>query len=148
MHIRNSSDLLTAILFLALGFAALIYSLDHYAVGTIVRPGAGFFPTLVSVGLIGLGLILLAKSLTLPDEPIGQVDPRAVILVLVSTTAFGLLIDQVGLVLAASALVIPARLADRDFHVVETLVLAACLIAITGGIFWWGLGLPIHLWPE
>ena len=146
MHIRFKSDLLTALLFLAFGFAALIYG-QRYDIGSVSRMGAGFFPTMVSVALIGIGLILLAQSIKMPEEEVGRIDPRAVILVLAGTLAFGLLIERAGLVIAATVLVLAARLADPGFRIIETLVLSACLILITGGIFWWGLGLPLRLWP-
>lgn len=147
MNIRNSSDLLTAILFLALGFAALVYAGGHYALGTPARMGAGFFPILLSIGLIIMGVILLLQAYFEPDEEVGKVDIRPVLLVLAGTFLFGLLIERGGLLIAAAVLVFAARLADRTFSIVETAVLAVSLMAITSGLFWYALGLPLRLLP-
>jgi hypothetical protein len=146
MKIRFSSDLLTAILFLALGFGALIYGSQHYALGTPARMGAGFFPTLLSTGLIIVGVILLLQSFVDPDEEVGAVDPRPVALILAGTLAFGLFIDRLGLLAAATVLVFAARLADRNFRFLETFVLTAILLAVVSGLFRYALGLPLRLY--
>jgi hypothetical protein len=147
MNIRNSSDLLTAILFLALGFAALFYSGTHYALGTPSRMGAGFFPTLLSIGLIFIGVILLLQTFFDQDEAVGEIDVRVVLFVLAGTFLFGLLIESAGLLVASAALVLAARIADRGFNVIETLVLAAGLFALSAGLFRYALGMPLHLLP-
>jgi len=147
MNIRNSSDLLTAILFLAVGFAALLYGGEHYAVGTPKRMGPGFFPALLSIGLIIVGAILLLQAIFDPDEAVGKVDIRPVLLVLAGTFLFGLLIEPAGLLIAATVLVFATRLADRTFSFVETAILAVALMAVTSGLFWYALGLPLRLLP-
>jgi putative tricarboxylic transport membrane protein len=147
MNIRNSSDLLTAILFLALGFAALIYGNVHYALGTPSRMGAGFFPTLVSIGLIVMGAILLLQAIFDADEAVGTIDLRVVLFVLAGTFLFGLLIERAGLLAASAALVFAARIADRGFGVTETAMLTAVLFVLTAGLFRYALGMPLHLLP-
>ena len=147
MNIRNSSDLLTALLFLAIGFAALLYSSVYYSLGTPARMGAGFYPTLISVGLIVMGFILLLQAWFDPDEAVGRVDPRIVLFVLAGTFLFGFLIDRAGLLIAAAVLVIAARLADREVKLGETILLAAILMATTTALFRYGLGMPLHLLP-
>jgi hypothetical protein len=147
MNIRASSDLLTAILFLALGFAALFYGLDHYALGTASRMNAGFFPTLVSLGLILVGSILLMQAYFDPDDAVGKLNLRAVAFVLAGTFLFGLLIERAGLLAASVVLVFAARIADREMNILETAVLAAALFALTAGLFRYALGMPLHLLP-
>ena len=147
MNIRKPTDLLTAILFLAFGFAALFYG-QRYALGTPARMGAGFFPAVLSIGLIIMGLILLLQAHFEPDEEVGKIEIRPVVLVLLGTFLFGLLIDRMGLLIAAAVLVFAARLADRNFNFVQTAVLAGILMALTSGLFWYALGLPLHLLPN
>jgi putative tricarboxylic transport membrane protein len=147
MKIRNSSDLLTAIIFLAIGFAALLYGGYHYALGTPARMGPGFYPTLISLALILLGVILLLQALFDPDEEVGSIDIRPVLLVLAGTLLFGFLIERAGLLISSAVLVFAARLADRDFSLVESALIAVVLMAITTGLFWYALGLPLHLLP-
>lgn len=147
MNIRHSSDFLTAILFLALGFSALLYSGAHYSLGTPARMGAGFYPALLSIALIMIGIILLLQAVFDPDDEVGRLDLRAVILVLAGTFLFGLLIERCGLLIAAAVLVFATRLADRDVSLLETAVLALALMAVTSALFVYGLGLPLHLLP-
>ena len=147
MNIRASSDLLTAILFLALGFAALFYGLGHYALGTPARMNAGFFPTLLSLGLILVGSILLLQTYLDPDEAVGKLNLRAVAFVLAGTFLFGLLIERAGLLAASVTLVFAARIADREMNILETAILAAGLFALTAGLFRYALGMPLHLLP-
>ena len=147
MNIRASSDILTAILFLALGFAALFYGLDHYSLGTPARMGAGVYPTLLSIGLIFIGSILLLQTYFDPDEAVGKINLRAVVFVLAGTFLFGLLIERAGLLAASVALVFAARIADREMKILETVVLAAALFVLTAGLFRYGLGMPLYLLP-
>jgi hypothetical protein len=146
MKIRVSSDLLTAILFLAFGFGALIYGSAHYSLGTPARMGAGFYPVLLSSALILIGVILLLQAFFDPDEEVGAIDPRPVALILAGTLAFGLFIDRLGLLAAAAVLVFAARIADRNFRLLETLVLAVILMAVVSGLFRYALGLPLRLY--
>lgn len=147
MNIRASSDLLTAILFLALGFSALFYATSHYSLGTPARMGAGFYPTLISGGLIIMGFILLLQAWLEPDEEVGKIDLRTVLFILAGTFLFGFLIERAGLLAAAAVLVIAARLADREVKLVETILLAAVLMATTTALFRYGLGMPLRILP-
>jgi hypothetical protein len=146
MKIRSSSDLLTAILFLVFGSGALVYGSQHYALGTPARMGAGFYPMLLSIALILIGAILLMQAFVDPDEEVGAIDIRPVALILAGTLAFGLFIDRLGLLAAAAVLVFAARLADRNFRFLETLILAVILMAVVSVLFRYALGLPLRLY--
>jgi hypothetical protein len=61
MRIRLSTDFLTGLLFLALGSFAIIYG-SRYPIGTASRMGPGYYPLLVSSGLVLLGCILVIRS--------------------------------------------------------------------------------------
>ena len=142
MKLRLSTDLATGILFIALGAFALAYGW-RYAVGTTARMGPGYFPLLISTGLLLIGAILVARSLFTAGDVVGAVAWRPLVLVLAGVFAFGLLIDRAGLLAAGILLIVAARLADRDLRPVETTLLAIGLTAVTGAVFLHGLGLPI-----
>jgi hypothetical protein len=147
MNIRNSSDLLTALFFLAVGAVVLIYTATHYSLGTPARMGAGLYPMALCIGLIVMGVILMLQALIDPDEAVGTIDIRPVLLLFAATLLFGLLIDRAGLLISAAILVFAARSADRNFALMESAMLAAVLIGITTGLFWYTLGLPFQLLP-
>ena len=146
MKIRLSTDLLTGLLFLALGAFAIVYG-SRYPVGSAARMGPGYFPLLASSGLVLLGLVLVARSFLVTRDQVGVVNPRPLLLVLAGTLAFGLLVERTGLLFAGVLLVFATRLADRDFRLLEVAILAACLVAFAAAVFWYGLGLPLRLLP-
>ncbi len=146
MRVRLSTDFLTGLLFLALGGFAFIYG-SRYTIGTAVRMGPGYFPRLVSSGLILLGVILVLRALVRDGEKVQSLALRPLLVVLGATLAFGLLIEQGGFWLASILLVAGSRLADRGFRVVEVAVLALFLTALITVIFRYGLGLSLRLLP-
>ena len=146
MRIRLSTDLLTGLLFLAIGAFVMIYG-SRYSLGTAARMGPGYYPLLGSSGLILLGLVLVVRSFLTTASEVGGINLRPLVLILAGTLAFGLLIDRAGLILAGLVLVFAARLADRDFRPLEVTILAICLVAFTLAIFRYGLGMPLRLWP-
>jgi hypothetical protein len=146
MRIRLSTDLLTGLLFLALGAFAMVYG-SRYPLGTAARMGPGYYPLLASSGLVLLGLVLVVRSFVTTTGEVGSVNLRPLVLILIGTLAFGLLIDRAGLIIAGLVLVFAARLADRGFRLLEVSILAVCLVAFTLAIFRYALGMPLRLWP-
>jgi hypothetical protein len=146
MRIRLSTDFLTGLLFLALGAFAIIYG-SRYPIGTASRMGPGYYPLLVSSGLVLLGIVLVVRSFFLAGDELEAINPRPLFFVLIGTLAFGLLIEHSGFVLAGILVVFLSRFADRDFRLLEVSVLAACLVAFIAGLFHFGLGLPLKLLP-
>jgi|EndMetStandDraft_5_1072996.scaffolds.fasta_scaffold612462_2 hypothetical protein len=144
MKLRLSTDLVTGLLFMALGLFAIIYG-SRYALGTAARMGPGYYPFVISVALTLIGLALVIRSFFLEGEPIGSIGWRPLLLVLAGTLAFGIFIDRLGLLVSGILLIVAARIADRDFRFVESAVLALGLVALTGLVFLYGLGLPIKM---
>jgi len=146
MRVRLTTDLLTGLLFLALGGFVLVYG-ARYPIGSAVRMGPGYFPRLISSGLALLGLVLVVRSLLRGGETIGGIALRPLVLVLIGTFAFGLLIERAGFWVASIALVFASRLVERDLRLAEVGGLALVLTALITVIFRYGLGLPIRLLP-
>jgi len=145
MKLRLSTDLVTGALFMALGAFAMVYG-SRYAVGTASRMGAGYFPLLISSGLVLIGLVLLVRAIvSASGDSIGAIGWRPLALILAGVAGFGLLIDRLGLLPAGILLIVAARLADREWGIVETALLALGLTLGTAALFLWGLGLPIKL---
>ena len=144
MKVRVSTDLLTGVLFLALGGFAIVYG-ARYPLGTAARMGAGYFPLLISCGLLLMGAVLIVRALLGAGEALGAIGWRPLILVLAGVLAFGLLIERLGLLAAGILLVLTARAAERGFGVLETVLLAVGLTLGAAALFIYGLGLPIKL---
>lgn len=146
MRARLSTDLLTGLLFLALGGFVIIYG-ARYAFGSAARMGPGFYPLLVSSALVVLGIILVVRSWLRPGEEIGPINWRPLFFVLLGTLAFALLVERAGFVLAAVLLIFAVRFADGGFRWLEVTVLAAVLVVFVAALFWLGLSLPLRPFP-
>ena len=146
MRVRLTTDLLTGLLFLALGGFVLVYG-ARYPIGSAVRMGPGYFPRLISSGLALLGVVLVARSLLRGGETIGALALRPLVLVLLGTFAFGLLIERAGFWLASIVLVFASRLVERELRLAEVAGLALVLTALITVIFRYALGLPMQLLP-
>ncbi|HEY9215472.1 MAG TPA: tripartite tricarboxylate transporter TctB family protein [Ancylobacter sp.] len=142
MKIHLSTDFLTGLLFSGLGATAIIIG-AKYPLGTAARMGAGYFPLLVSVGLIILGGILLVRSFVSETEEVGEIDLRPFLVMLASVLLFGLLIEDWGFPLAGAVVVVGASLAGRVFKPIETSLLAVGLVVFCTLLFSYGLGLNL-----
>lgn len=147
VRIRLSTDLVTGLLFVSLGLFAIVYGWN-YPLGTPARIGPGYYPMLVSSGLVLLGLILVGRSFFTPGDRIEGISLRPLLFVLTGTILFGLLVEKAGFVISAILVVVLARLADRDFRPLEVAVLALGLVSFVAALFWLGLSLPLRPFPQ
>ena len=108
--------------------------------------GPGYFPTILSYLIIGIGLVLAVKSLGVDGPPIERVHVRPLLAILAAILAFGFLIDRIGLALTAALLTIGSAYARRDVDLKETLLLAAGLALFVVGVFVYGLTQPLPAW--
>jgi hypothetical protein len=147
IRIRNQQDFLAGLLFLFIAGGALSIAWG-YPLGTAVRMSAGYFPRLLGFLLAGLGLIVLIGSLRFDGPKLTAVSFRPLIMVPAAVIAFGLGIQYLGFALAAMLITIFAAFASPEVRIKEMLLTAVVLTVLAIGIFIWGVGLPIPLWPE
>ena len=136
--------------FMFVGIAALgLFLSRNYPIGTALRMGTGYVPRLLCWILLVLGALVLIRGLR-AGEPLSgpPLHWRPIVAVPASLLAFALTINEFGLVVATLLLIGIGSVAGRNLRVLEVVVAALVLIAITLGIFVWGLGLPIQVWPD
>src|SRR3954469_4095317 len=68
MRIKSPKDFWSGLMFIASGLFFLLWAIIHYQMGTAVRMGPAYFPTLLGGLLAFLGVIILAESLMLRTE--------------------------------------------------------------------------------
>jgi hypothetical protein len=142
-----SKDLASGILFLLIGLFMVVEA-QSYTLGTLVRMGPGYLPTVTGALLILCGLALSAKTLLTGGERVPAVSVRALVVVPASILTFALLLDPAGLIVSTLALVLVARLAaPRPLGLMATLALAFVLTVMDVLVFWYLLNLPFRLWP-
>ena len=80
MRLRNARDLLAGLLFLAFGLAFLLVA-QNYPLGSARRMGPAYFPVVLSLILIGVGLATVVRSYIVPGPPVRNVAGTALALV-------------------------------------------------------------------
>ena len=147
-RVVNSEWIPPGLLFIALGSAALWISRD-YTFGDVHRMGPGFFPRMLSFGLIGLGALIVLKGLSdLPrGSGLGARLDRSLWLIPASMVVFGLSVEPLGLVAALAVAIALAGAAHRQARLMEVAISAVALIALSVLIFVVVLKLPLRLWP-
>ncbi|HEV2508428.1 tripartite tricarboxylate transporter TctB family protein [Bosea sp. (in: a-proteobacteria)] len=146
MRIINYKDFLTGLLFsgFGAGFAVLA---PGYSLGTAARMGAGSFPLVLGLCLLGVGLLVLGRSFFVPGEPITPGKLRPFACLIASILVFAALLQPLGLVLSIILLVMIGGYASPDFRTKEGLLLAVGLSIASALLFVVLLGLPMRLWP-
>ncbi len=149
MKIKSMRDFLSGLMFVGTGVAFAVGA-TNYSMGTSARPGAGYFPLLLSVILALLGAVVLFKSLTIETEggdPVGDIAWRPLLVIVGSITVFGFALPRLGMFLTLPLLIIMISFAGNEFKWKGVLITSAVLTAGSWFIFIWGLNLTIPLKP-
>jgi len=147
MRIRAPKDFWSGLMFC--GFAAVgILAARGYSLGAAGKMGPGYFPLLLGLVLAALGLFLIGRSVVLEGEPLPRFHVLPLAVIAVAVCLFGLLIEPLGLVVALAVLTVLTAWAGPQFRLTETLALTVALILFSVGVFVYGLGLPLAIWPS
>ena len=149
MKIKSQRDFVSGLMFVVIGVVFAIGA-TNYPMGSSARPGAGYFPLILSVLMAILGAVVLFKSLTIETEggdPIGAIAWKPLVVIVASIAVFGLALPVLGMFLTIPLLIIMVSFAGDEFHWIGVLV--TCVILTLGSwvIFIWGLHLTIPLKP-
>jgi Tripartite tricarboxylate transporter TctB family len=150
VKIKSQRDFFSGLMFLVVGVIFAIGA-TNYSMGSSAKPGAGYFPLILSVLMAILGAIVLFKSLTIETEggdPIGSIAWRPLIVIVVSIAVFGATINRLGLVLAVPILIIISSLAGDEFKWLGVAINCIVLTFFSWLIFVYGLKLTIPMWPS
>ncbi len=147
MKIKSPKDFWAGLMFIAFGLAAMIIALMNYKMGTAVRMGPAYFPTMLGGLLAVLGLIVLVDSFVIQGPKVPRFHFRPLILISASCVAYGYLMKPLGLVLATAVLVFVSALGGHEFKWKEVTILSIVLIVFSVLVFVKGLTLPFPLWP-
>jgi hypothetical protein len=135
-------ELVAGGLLIAVGLWYATFALGEYNYGSARRMGPGYFPAWVGFITAGLGVsVLLLGFVRRGDWP--SVSIRPLVAILAGCFGFAAVVETLGLVPAVFTLVILSALSERPYHLLRTLVLAACLSAMGVVVFSWGLGIPL-----
>lgn len=157
MVIKSQNDFFSGLLMFGVGLA-FASGASSYKLGDAARMGPGYFPLLVSVLLMVLGVIIVLRSLVIGKSHGGNVRHwawRPLLFIIGANLIFGALLGglpgmglpAMGMVLAIYALTFIASFARGDFNLRAVCVLATLLSVFSYLIFIVLLRLPILVWP-
>lgn len=127
--------------------AVALYVGRDYPMGTAMRMGPGYFPTILGGLVTLLGLVLAARGLIVQGPSISAPAVAPLIFVLASVALFALTVEDFGIVVAVVGVVVASSLARGRPHWGEILLVSMVMIALAVGLFTKGLGLPFGIWP-
>ncbi|MEN9366405.1 MAG: hypothetical protein RL489_763 [Pseudomonadota bacterium] len=149
MKIGNQRDFWSGLMFVGVGVAFAIGSLD-YSFGNSARPGPAYFPFGLGVLMAILGALVVLgsfKARTSDGNPVGAFAWKQLVIILGSIALFGFLLPRAGLFVTLPLLVLGSSMASDEFKLKEALFNATLLTVMSWAVFSKGLGLTIPLLP-
>ena len=149
MRIKSQRDFWSGLMFVVVGIVFAVGA-TNYSMGTSARPGAGYFPLLLSVIMAILGAVVLFKSLTIETpggDPVGHIAWKPLLIIVASIAVFGITIELLGMIVSIPILIFISSLAGDEFHWRDVIANAIVLTIGSWAIFIVGLKLTIPMWP-
>jgi putative tricarboxylic transport membrane protein len=113
--------------------------------GTLLRMGPGYFPTVLGGLLVLIGIIVIVRSFFKHGEKIAPFAWKRLALALGSVVLFGLLVRGAGLALAIFILVLMSAFAHDKFKLAPSIILAISMALFSILVFIKGLGVPLRI---
>jgi len=146
MRIGHPKDFWSGMLFVGIGAFALIYG-TKYTIGTAARMGPGYFPRILGILMVVIGLILTFRSLRSKGTPVPGWKWRPTLLVIGSVVLFGAVVKDLGMAISTVLLIVIASAASHEFRVKESIIAGVALAVLAVGVFVVGLSLQLPIWP-
>jgi hypothetical protein len=139
----NRADAAAGLFFMLAGgvFGAQSLGLE---IGTALRMGPGFFPLVLAVVLILLGLLILASAFRSVGEDIGATAWRGMMFILPAPIFFGLTVRGLGFVPSIFLTTLVAAMASFKMKVWSAVLLAIGVTVFCTLVFSYALGLPFR----
>lgn len=144
---KINQDVAAGLMFLALGAFGLYIARD-YAMGSALRMGPGYMPRLLCWALIVFGAGIAMRGVVTGGEKLTRWALRPIFFVLAALIAFGLLIEDAGLLVTAIVASLIGALGARDFRPRDTFIVIVLMGLAVVALFIYALSLPMHPWPD
>lgn len=140
--IRSTKDFCSGLIYLFFGASAILLGRD-YGMGSAVKMGAAYFPTLLGYLLVLIGGLAMVRSFIVKGSPVGAFAVKSLLMVVGAVVLFGLIVRGAGMAMALPLLVVVSALASRRFAWRPTLLMAVGLTLFCVLVFLKGLGIPL-----
>lgn len=148
MKIRNRKDFWSAVMFVIFGVLFIVWS-SEYQFGTTQRMGPGYFPTILGVLLVVLGILvgLPAVKADAAETHVERIGWRGLLVILGAVILYALLLPRAGFVIALIVLVILSAMGSKEFTWKAALLSCVVLGVFSYLVFVKGLELQFPVWP-
>jgi len=148
MKIKSPQDFWAGLMFIGFGLFFATVALVNYQMGSAVRMGPAYFPTVLGGLLVFLGAIVMFNSFVVTGPNVAKFNFRPLLFVMASSLAFAYLLKPLGLVLASIALVFISAYGGHEFKWKEVAILSVVLVIFSVLVFVKGLTLPFPICPS
>ncbi|TPK33925.1 tripartite tricarboxylate transporter TctB family protein [Mesorhizobium sp. B2-5-3] len=145
-QLEKPRDAISGTLVLATG-AAFLYFGRGLTVGSASRMGPGYFPIVLSLLMVVLGLAIIVNALR-SKSGAGEaltIPWRALVLVLGSIMVFALTLKGLGLFISLALCILATTMASSYTKWIPSITLALVLSLVCAFLFVYALGLPIPI---
>jgi hypothetical protein len=143
MRTINKADLSAGVLFVIFGAIFGITALG-LEMGTSLRMGPGYFPTVLAVLLTLLGLAIVFTSIGKDGDAVGSYAWRGMVFILAAPIFFGLTVRGLGFVPSIFFTTLIAAMAGLKMKPLYAVGLALGVTIFTTLVFSYALGLPFR----
>lgn len=147
MKIKSPKDFWAGLMFVGFGLFFLIAS-GNYQMGSAVRMGPAYFPTVLGGLMAVLGGIVFFQSLVFQGEKVPKLSFKPIFFISLSLVLFGYLLKPLGFILALAVLIFVSAFGGHEFKAREVGILTVVLVICSVLVFVKGLTLPFPLWPD
>jgi Tripartite tricarboxylate transporter TctB family len=147
LRIRAPKDFWAGLMFIGFGAFFMVWALTHYQMGTAVRMGPAYFPTVLGGLLAFLGILVFIESLAMEGPPVPKFSFRPLVLISAACVIYGYTMKPLGLVIATALLVFISAFGGHEFKWKEVTILYVILIVFSLLVFVKGLTLPFPICP-
>jgi hypothetical protein len=141
-RVKSPQDFGAAIMFMLFGIAGLYFG-QEYAVGNAARMGPGYFPMLLSWGLILFGVAVGLRAITVSGPAIEKPVFRPIAFIVASIILFGVLIEWTGLGPTTFVVCLFAGMATMEAKWKEVVPLSLFMAVFCVIVFIYGLNQPM-----
>ncbi|KQS95493.1 tripartite tricarboxylate transporter TctB family protein [Rhizobium sp. Leaf386] len=142
----NAKDIATGVFLIAIAGIGSFLNLEN-VIGTAAQMGPGYMPMLIFSLLAILGVAVIVVGLRNGPDPLERWAWKELVLILGAMSAFGVLIERIGLGLSVATVVVIASIADRSHTVLGVAGMTVALVFICWLVFIIGLNLNVSFLP-
>jgi hypothetical protein len=147
LRIKAPRDFWAGLMFIGFGLFFMVWAVTHYQIGSAVRMGPAYFPTVLGGLLAFLGILVLIESLTMEGPPVPRLAFRPLVLISAACVIYGYTMKPLGLIIATALLVFISAFGGHEFKWKEVSILYLILIVFSLLVFVKGLTLPFPICP-